>query len=233
MAVGRDPNGKTWFFVTDLPAGPDGKRRQMRRRGFPSEKLARAEQRAVQARFGAVDLSADGTVAAELERWLHERELDLSVTGLATYRDYICAYINPHLGNRQIFSLDKKAVHDFYLKLLKSGSRRGGPLAPSTVRTVHRILQKAFRDLGIEISGIRQPRKPRRLDRGRKGSVDGRGDDGVPARRGRRPALCRLGPGGSLWHAPGRTGRLTVGEGRLPTRADPGGLAAHHGDGPG
>lgn len=44
-------------------------------------------------RSASLDLGADGTVAGELARWLDERELDLSVTGLASYRDYIRAYV--------------------------------------------------------------------------------------------------------------------------------------------
>ncbi|MGI5214126.1 tyrosine-type recombinase/integrase [Plantactinospora sp. CA-290183] len=169
MAVGRDPKGKTWHFVVDLPAGPDGRRRQMRRRGFASERVARERQQEALAQFGGAELAADGTVAAELDRWLDERELDLSITGLSTYRDFIREYINPHLGSRQVASLDKNVVHDFYKTLLRSGSRRGRPLAAGTVRTVHRILHKALRDIGVEIAGVRQPRKPHRFSKGRKG----------------------------------------------------------------
>ena len=124
MAVGRDPGGRTWYFVVDLPAGPSGKRRQMRRRGFASEAKARDAQREALASFGHASLAADGTVAAELERWLDERELDLSITGLSTYRDYHRAYVNPHIGSRQVASLDKTVLHDLYKKLLRDGSRR-------------------------------------------------------------------------------------------------------------
>lgn len=52
MTVGRDPNRKTWHFVIDLPVGPDGRRRQMRRRGFRSERVARDRVRAALQRFG-------------------------------------------------------------------------------------------------------------------------------------------------------------------------------------
>jgi hypothetical protein len=65
--------------------------------------------------------------------------------------------------------LTKDVIHDLYKKLLKSGGRGGKPLAPTTVRTLHRILMKAFKDLGIEITGVRQPRVPKNLRRGRKG----------------------------------------------------------------
>ena len=74
MTVGRDPNRKTWYFVVDLPAGPDGRRRQMRRRGFRSEREARDEERATLQRFGEANLAVDGSVAAELnDGWTNVR----------------------------------------------------------------------------------------------------------------------------------------------------------------
>ncbi len=169
MAVRYDGTRKTWLFVFDLPAGADGDRRQMYRSGYDTEREARAAEKTARRQFATADLSADGTVAAELARWLDERELDMSITGLASYRDYIRAYINPHIGARQIFSLDKDAIHDLYKILLKRGGRRGQALSPATVRTVHRILAKALGDLGVKITGVRQPRKPKKLDKGRKG----------------------------------------------------------------
>ncbi|WP_243707501.1 Arm DNA-binding domain-containing protein [Micromonospora sp. KC606] len=81
---------KSCEFAIDLPRGRDGKRRQMRRRGFKTEKLAEREART---RFGNVDLAEDGTVAAELVEWLQEREPDVAVTTLADYRNAVMKYI--------------------------------------------------------------------------------------------------------------------------------------------
>src|SRR5688572_4671529 len=100
----------------------------MRRRGLASERAARSEEGAALQRVGGANLAADGTVAAELERWLDEREIDLSITGLSSYRDYIRAYINPHIGSLQLFALDKDTIHGLYKRLLRTGSRRGKPL---------------------------------------------------------------------------------------------------------
>jgi hypothetical protein len=69
----------------------------MRRRGWANQTVALAEETKALTRYSALDLAADGSVAAELERWLDERELDMSVTGLSSYRDYIRAYVNPHI----------------------------------------------------------------------------------------------------------------------------------------
>jgi integrase len=75
----------------------------------------------------------------------------------------------PHLGARQLYDLDKRALIDLYRHLLVHGSRVGGPLSTSTVRHVHRTLMKALKDLGIVIDGVRQPRPAERETQGRKG----------------------------------------------------------------
>ncbi|WP_405113300.1 Arm DNA-binding domain-containing protein [Micromonospora sp. NBC_01405] len=44
-------------FTIDLPKGRDGKRRQMRRRGFKTEKLAERAEREARTQFGTVEAS--------------------------------------------------------------------------------------------------------------------------------------------------------------------------------
>lgn len=159
-----------WHFVIDLPRGEGGKRRQVKRPDFKTAKVAADAEQDAWAQYGRLKLRADGVVAAELTRWLEERELDFSVTGVSSYRDYTRAYVVPHIiGDVQLHALGKDMIHDLYKKLLRSGARGGKPLSPTTVRTLHRILIKAFADLGLEITGVRQPRKPRNHEHGRKG----------------------------------------------------------------
>ena len=61
MAVGRDPNGRTWHFILDLPPGKDGKRRQMRRPGFANAKVAREHEKAARAQFGGAEPAGSPT----------------------------------------------------------------------------------------------------------------------------------------------------------------------------
>lgn len=138
-----------WMFVIDLPPAADGKRRQMCRKGFRSQDAALVAETKARQAYGRADLSADGSLAAELENWLTERQLDLQPTTLSNYRDII-GYIKPHLGSRHAYTLDKRAIHDLYLTLLKRGSKRGKPLAQETVRTVHRVLMKALKGLATQ-----------------------------------------------------------------------------------
>jgi integrase len=163
-------NGKTnWYFVIDLPVGDDGRRRQHKRRGFPSRTAAEKAETEARKAYGDASIAADGSVAAELGGWLAERELDVEETTLDSYRNIIRMYVVPHIGGRQLYSLDKRVVQDMYKTLLAEGGKDKKPLSPTTVRTTHRVLQKAFKDLGINLENVRQPRPTQRDDHGRKG----------------------------------------------------------------
>jgi integrase len=141
----------------------------MNRKGFASQQAAQAAETDARRSYARADLAADGSLAAELETWLGERELDVQETTLSNYRDIVRCYIVPHLGSHQVYALNKRAIHDLYKTLLTRGSKRGGPLSRTTVRTVHRLLMKALRDLHIAIDGVREPRKAEREIHGRKG----------------------------------------------------------------
>jgi hypothetical protein len=121
--------------VIDLPHSRDGKRKQMRRRGLQTEQLASHAEGLARLQFSKADLTADGTVAAELAARLTERELDVALTTLGNYRNALNAYVIPHLGARQIYDLDKRAINDLYRYLLLSGSRHSDPLSASTFGT--------------------------------------------------------------------------------------------------
>ena len=90
-------------------------------------------------------------------------------TTLGNYRDVIRCYVVPHMGARQLYTLDKRTIHDLYRTLLKRGNKQGGPLSPTTVRIVHRILMEALGDLGVNVDGVRQPRPAEKESMGRKG----------------------------------------------------------------
>jgi integrase len=158
-----------WFFKVDLPPGPDGKRRQKKRRGYLSQEAALKGERELLAAFGNAELAANGTLTAELDAWLAERELDLEATSLANYRDVVRCYIAPHIGRYQLYAVDKQLIIGLYKTLLRCGDRRGGPLSAGTVRIVHRVLMKALKDIGITVDGVRQPRPEARETMGRKG----------------------------------------------------------------
>src|SRR6516165_292171 len=126
-------NGSTrWFYVVDLPASTEGRRRQRKKRGFATEAAAAKAEREVLSAFSDVTIAADGSVTAELESWLQERELDVQETTVVNYRDLIRCYVTPHIGARQLYTVDKRALHDLYRLLEVRGGRNGGPLSRTT-----------------------------------------------------------------------------------------------------
>ncbi len=114
MTVGsyQHANKKTyWFFVIDLPVGDNGKRRQHKRRGFPNKTAAETAETDARKAYGEASIGVDGSVAAELDGWLSERELDIEETTLDNYRNLFRMYVIPHIGGRQLYSIDKRVIH--------------------------------------------------------------------------------------------------------------------------
>ena len=96
MSVHVDRVRGTWLFIFDLPRAADRRRRQMMRRGFADEqKAAVAEEEARRHAGVDIPLPVAGSVAGELMRWLRDRELDIAVTSLATYRSIVRRYLIP------------------------------------------------------------------------------------------------------------------------------------------
>jgi hypothetical protein len=112
-------SGQTrWFYIIDLPPDADGHRRQQKRAGFRNQAAALSAEKDARAIYGGADLTADGSLAAELEGWLAERELDVAETTLSNYRDILRCYVIPQIGARQLYTLDKRVIHDLYKTLL-------------------------------------------------------------------------------------------------------------------
>lgn len=138
-----------WYFIIDVPA-PTGERRQIRRRGFKSEKAA---ERALidtltELRTGTYVEPSKLTFGTYLTRWLD----GLAAAGrkpstIDSYRRAINAYVIKDdvalLPVQKVTALD---LDRLYSKLIVSGRRNGGPLSLRTVRYLHTIISKALSD---------------------------------------------------------------------------------------
>ncbi len=135
----KDETTGAWWFIVDLGQGADGKRRQARRRGFPTKKAAQEEldklRRAV-------------TTSTYVPRSVRHSGSTLPRTGS-----------RPSAGNwppRPGRAIERNVkVHvvplltRFYGDLLASGRQRGNQspgLKPRTVRYIHTILSSALND---------------------------------------------------------------------------------------
>lgn len=139
----KDKGTGTWGFVVDLPPAPDGKRRQARRRGFPTKKAAQEEldRLRVQAREGTFVEPTKTTVGAYLGAWLDARAVaGLAPSTVASYRQLLRSNVIPHLGGVRIQALQPGHLDQLYARLLDKG------LAPRTVRYAHTVIRKALAD---------------------------------------------------------------------------------------
>lgn len=146
----QDPATGRWGFVVDAGLGPNGKRRQARRRGFKTKKEAQAELDRIRgdARTNSYVPPAKMTVKEYVDTWL----AGLPATGLRTstidgYRRNL-DYVTDRLGARRLDSLTPHDLDQLYAQLLASGRRlkEGAGLSPRSVRYVHVTVYKALGD---------------------------------------------------------------------------------------
>lgn len=146
----RDPRTGTWGFVIDLPPWPDGRRRQIRRRGLPTRKAAQEalEEVRVDARKGAYVPPRRQTLTAFLQDdWLPAKRARLEPSTFESYERHLRLHVIPTLGGIQLQALDPAHLNRLYGHLLEHGRRDGmGGLSARTVRYVGTILGAALDD---------------------------------------------------------------------------------------
>lgn len=87
------------------------------------------------------------TVANYLDEWQRAKRAGLKPTTAAAYADSIRAHVVPRIGGVPLQKVDGALLDSFYADLLDHGRRDGlGGLSAKTVRNLHGILNKAFRD---------------------------------------------------------------------------------------
>jgi integrase len=143
VGVGDPPAIRgTWYFVEDVPS-PNGKRRQVKRRGFPTKKAAEHARRELLTRseHGTLVDPSRLTVGQYLnDRWLPALTgSNLRPTTLYGYQKIVDAYLVPKLGHVRLQALDTATVEQSLNTLAVGGSAK-------TVRNVHGALSKALAD---------------------------------------------------------------------------------------
>ena len=138
----RKDASSAWFFVVDVAAS-DGRRRQLRRRGFSTKKSAQDALTKVRSEMlkGTFVSSVRMTLAAYLRGWLD----GLPASGrrastVAGYRHLMNHNVIPAIGGVDVQALNALHLDGLYSALLSRG------LAMSSVRKVHVVLGKALSD---------------------------------------------------------------------------------------
>lgn len=137
----------SWSYKVDVPA-LDGSRRQLVRGGYPTRKDAEEAlaETLAKAHRGVVLPSTRLTVSDYLDQWLLSVKPTLEVAAWTNYRTCIDRYVRPGVGRVELAKLTGAMLSAHYAALVAGGGRGGRPLSPTTVRTVHRVINKALGD---------------------------------------------------------------------------------------
>ena len=137
-----------WGYRIDL--GPDpssGKRRQASKQGFGTrrEAMLAMQEMLRSAQLGVVPQRSTKTLGEFLDEWIELQGERLRPSTRYSY-EVVIARIKASLGHATLQSLSPMQLERFYVSLLSSGGRRGGPLAAKTARNTHTVLRKALAD---------------------------------------------------------------------------------------
>lgn len=111
--------------------------------------------------------------------------------------------IAQEIGAVRLQALTPLQIEKVYVRLLASGGKEGGPLAPRTARNCHMVIHRALSDgerLGVvsrnAAHAAKAPVARRPSPAQGDGDLDRRGGDGVPLTGCRRSAVGRVRPAG-------------------------------------
>lgn len=146
----KDEASGRWYFVVDLPPGPNGERRQAKRRGFATRKAAQEaiDDLRVSARSGAYVPPARQTLAAFVnEEWLPALAATVEPSTAESYARNLRLHVLPSLGGVRLQALEGPQLNVLYAQLRESGRKDGkGGLSARSVRYTHTIVHAALDD---------------------------------------------------------------------------------------
>jgi integrase len=147
----RDLRSGTWWFVVDLPAGGDGRRRQAKRRGFRTKADAQAalDVLRVGVRKGTYVAPVRQTFGQFIvDDWLPAIRTTIEPSTHESYSRYLKLHVIPALGGVPLQRIDAAMLNRLYADLLEHGRRNGQPggLSARTVRYIHTIIGRALRE---------------------------------------------------------------------------------------
>jgi integrase len=139
---GREGHG-SWYLSLELPAGPDGRRRRIRRGGFPDR--AAAEQALARLRMPAPggDGGTPMSVGQWLEHWLAARTAPRPST-LRGYAAHVRLYLAPCLGQILLADLSAAHVQAMFTAISRQHTAAGTPISPATLARVKATLRAAL-----------------------------------------------------------------------------------------
>ena len=143
--------GNGYSVVVELDRDPvTQKRRQKWYSGFRTRKDAEKELTGILGTLhaGTFVEPSKQTLAEFLDDWLDGVEPTIRAATYHSYERNLKLHVRPRLGSVQLRRVDAGMLNAVYAALLADGTRShgGGGLSPRTVRYIHTILHRAFRD---------------------------------------------------------------------------------------
>jgi integrase len=144
--------GKTWSYTVYV--GRDsatGKKRYKQVGGFPTRRACEDALRLVVDRVRGGDYAESGSTTLEgfVDRWLTATCPTVRPTTAASYDAMLRHHVVPHIGDVKLVKLTALHLSSLYGELLASGYQKGRTargLSPTSVRYVHRIVNRALGD---------------------------------------------------------------------------------------
>ncbi|MEU4828582.1 tyrosine-type recombinase/integrase [Actinomadura sp. NPDC023710] len=138
MAAGKRHG--SWYLRLELPVGPDGRRRRVRRGGFTIRKTA--EEGLAQLRTPSDSGHGLVTVGEWLTHWLATR------TGAATtvsgYASHVHLYLASYLGTVVLAELSVSYLQAMFARIAREHERQGRSLTAATLNRIRATLRTAL-----------------------------------------------------------------------------------------
>lgn len=149
--------GKKWSFVIDIGRDGYGSRKQKRFSGFDTKKEA---QQAMTEKINEVNQGtyiepSKETFGDYVEKWFATRKKNLRPSSFNTYKYLIQKHIIPQLGKIPLADLNTFHIETFYDRL-QSGERNSKPLAASTIRKIHQVINPALQKAATKYKLIQE-----------------------------------------------------------------------------
>lgn len=133
------PRGRSHYYTIPITR-PDGTRGQEQRRGFKTERAARAamRKRLVELESGVATVTSQQTVEEYLAFWLGQIKRDVSAATLSKYERTLRGALVPVLGAQRLSKLTPFLIDAAYTQALERGS------SANQLRSAHTIFKAAL-----------------------------------------------------------------------------------------
>lgn len=143
MKVNKEKKNGTYWFVASAGKDENGKRLQIKRRGFQTEKEAMRELRKV---LQKVD---DNTYIKNSNikyidflsgEWIASKALKIRAVTLGTYKLNIRKHISPYFKNQEMCKITTQMIEKFYTHLSKVSK-----LSERSIQDIHKLVKSSFK----------------------------------------------------------------------------------------